>query len=72
MLTKTDYLAYLDCPTHLWAHKHGRLDENSKDAFLELLIEQGYEVEQLAKEFVSKVIAYPLVSIPINSLQICV
>jgi len=51
MITKTDYLAYLDCPAHLWALKNGRLDEQSKDAFWELLIEQGYEVEKLAKEF---------------------
>jgi len=57
MLTKTDYLAYLDCPMHLWALKHGQLDKQSKDAFLELLIEQGYEVEKLAKEFISKYIA---------------
>ena len=36
-LSKTDYLAYLDCPTHLWALKNGRRDENSKDAFLDQL-----------------------------------
>jgi hypothetical protein len=33
------------------------MDKQSKDAFLELLIEQGYEVEKLAKQYISRYIA---------------
>lgn len=49
-LTKTDFLTYLDCPLHLWAQVHGHIiSETSPMA--EGLIRQGYEVEQLAVQY---------------------
>ena len=54
VITKTDFIAYLDAPRHLWAMKHGKLDQKETDAYLEHLFEQGYQVESFAEEFIQK------------------
>jgi len=51
-ITKTDYIAYLDAPRHLWAIKHGQLDQKEIDAYIEHLFEQGYQVEELAEKYI--------------------
>lgn len=51
-LTKTDFIAYLDAPKHLWAIKNNQLDEQDINAYLEHLFEQGYDVEKHAEEYI--------------------
>ena len=47
-LSKTDFLVYLDCPLHLWAAKHERLEITAPAPFQLRLMAQGREVEALA------------------------
>ncbi len=56
MLTKSDFIVYMDAPMHLWALKH---DQYNKELSLfdQHLIKQGYEVEKLAQEYVKKYIS---------------
>jgi len=51
MLTKTDYLLYLDAPLHLWADKHGRLDQETLSRYQMHLMQQGRNIEQLARQY---------------------
>lgn len=53
-ITKTDYIAYLDAPRHLWAIKHGKFDQKEIDAYLKHLFEQGYQVEELAEKYIQE------------------
>lgn len=53
MLTKSDFLLFLDSPIHLWAKKHNKV-EREKTPFVQSIIDQGYEVEDVAKEFMIK------------------
>jgi hypothetical protein len=55
-LTKTDFIAYLDAPMHLWAIKHNKLTEQEIDVFLQHLFEQGYEVEEYAEKYIQEVL----------------
>jgi hypothetical protein len=50
MLTKSDFLAYLDAPLHLWAGNHNRI-ERSPSAYDLQFFEQGREIEKLGKEY---------------------
>jgi len=53
MLTKTDFLLYLDSPLHLWYKTHGgKFKEPS--SFELFLRTQGYEVERLAEKYLKK------------------
>jgi hypothetical protein len=52
-LTKSDLLLFLEAPRHLWADKHGFID-NTPSLFEINVMKQGYEVEALAKEFLIK------------------
>lgn len=56
MLTKSDFIVYMDAPMHLWASKH---DQYNKELSLfdQHLIIQGYEVEALARKYVEKYIS---------------
>ena len=54
-LTKSDFLSYLEAPLHLWAKKHN-LIEKSPSVFEIHIMNQGYEVEKLAKEYIHAVI----------------
>ncbi len=54
-LTKSDFLLYLEAPLHLWARKHD-LIEKPPSAFEIHIMNQGYEAEKLAKEYVDSFI----------------
>jgi len=57
VLTKSDFRLFLNAPRHLWARKHGKLDEQEIGVFLQHLFDQGYEVEQLAERYVKEYLA---------------
>jgi hypothetical protein len=52
MLTKTDFIEYLDCPMHLWARKNDSV-EIEPSLFDQHLMNQGWEIETLARDFLS-------------------
>jgi hypothetical protein len=54
LLTKTDYLLYLESPMHLWAAKHDRLDKVEPNDFDQMMMDQGRDVEALAVEFLRR------------------
>ena len=58
MLTKTDFLIYMDTPMHLWAKKNGRLEKGPSD-FDQHLMDQGMVVEEMALAFLSEMEADP-------------
>jgi hypothetical protein len=51
ILTKTDFLKYLEAPRHLWAFRNNKLDEQKEDLYQQHLLKQGYEVEELAEKY---------------------
>jgi hypothetical protein len=53
MLTKSDFLVYLDTPLHLWAG-HNQLIEKTPSPYELQLFEQGKEIEKLGKEFIQR------------------
>lgn len=55
MLTKSDFLAYLDTPLHLWAAHNNRI-EKSPSSYELHLFEQGQEIEKLGKEHLSNLL----------------
>ena len=55
MLTKSDFLLYCEAPRHLWARIHGQLN-SPVSAFDQHLIEQGYEIESLAREYLETIL----------------
>ena len=56
ILTKTDFIVFLDAPRHLWAIKNNRLTKKEIDTFLQHLFEQGYEVEELAEQYIKDIL----------------
>ncbi len=50
MLTKTDFMRYLEAPMHLWAEKHSVVEVQPSPYELHTM-EQGKEIHRLAKEF---------------------
>ena len=58
LLTKSDFLLFLEAPRHLWAEKHG-LIVVTPSPFDVNIMTQGYEVEALAKEYLEKYILKP-------------
>jgi hypothetical protein len=54
-LTKSDFLLYLDAPLHLWAKKHDSIEKSPSDFEIHIM-NQGYQVEKLAKEYIHAVI----------------
>jgi len=50
MLTKSDFLIYLEAPLHLWARKHNKIAKPPSTFDIHNM-NQGYEVEKFAKEF---------------------
>jgi hypothetical protein len=50
MITKSDFLLYLDTPLHLWAGHNGRITKSPSTYELQLF-DQGKEIEQLGKKF---------------------
>jgi len=53
LLSKTDFMTYLQSPMHLWAKKHNRFDILEPNRFKNYLIDQGKEVEMLAERFIT-------------------
>ena len=51
-ISKTDFIAYLDAPRHLWAMKHNKLTPQEISIFVQHLFNQGYEVEALAEKYI--------------------
>jgi len=50
MLTKSDYLRYLECPIHLWIHRHRSHEVGHHiDPQLQWIFEQGDRVEAYAR-----------------------
>lgn len=56
MLTKTNYLCYLEAPLHLWADQNGWLDQDAPSSLSEHLMEQGKTVELLGREFLQSLL----------------
>lgn len=57
-LTKSDFLLFLEAPRHLWANKHNLIDKTPSEFDVHIM-EQGYEVEVLAREYASKHVLKP-------------
>jgi len=51
MLSKTDFIHFLDSPMHLWAYKHDQLDAGEESPFVQHLFKEGYKAEKLAKKY---------------------
>lgn len=51
-ISKTDFIAYLGAPRHLWAMKHNKLTPQETSLFVQHLFNQGYEVEALAEKYI--------------------
>jgi len=52
MLSKTDFLFYLDAPMHLWARAHDQLEKQTPTPMERHLSQQGQQVEALAKQYI--------------------
>jgi hypothetical protein len=50
-ISKTDFMQYLDQPMHLWAIKHDQAEKSSYSEYDRFLMEQGGEVERVAKDY---------------------
>jgi hypothetical protein len=57
MLSKTDFLLFLDAPMHLWAKAHDALEKKTLTPYEQHLIQQGQQVESLARVYVEDVLA---------------
>lgn len=51
MISKSDFMLFLDAPMHLWAKAHGRLETQPLSITREYFIKQGEQIETLAKEY---------------------
>jgi hypothetical protein len=51
MLTKSDFMLFLDAPMHLWAKTHDALAEREPSLLVQHILEQGQQVEALARQF---------------------
>jgi len=56
MLSKTDFLWFLDAPMHLWAKAHDELEIKSHTLYEQHLIQQGQRVEALAQQYLEGVL----------------
>jgi len=52
-ITKSDYQIFLEAPMHLWAHKHGQIQKQPTEFDIHVM-NQGYEVEEKAKNHLSE------------------
>lgn len=55
-LTKTDFIAYLDAPRHLWAIKNKKIPQQEVNAYVQHLFEQGYDVERYAERYIQELL----------------
>ena len=51
MLSKTDFLTFLDSPMHLWASTHDQLEIQTPTPYEQHLMQQGQQVEALARQY---------------------
>ncbi len=51
LITKSEFLIFLEAPLHLWAIKHDQVPDQERDEYMEHLAEQGYEVEEWAMKY---------------------
>lgn len=56
MLSKTDFLWYLNAPMHLWARTHGQIEIEGPSLYEQHLMTQGQQVEALAQHYLEGVI----------------
>jgi len=54
MLTKSDFLLYMDAPMHLWAKVHDQQTNATPSLYDQHLMKQGYDVEKVAKTYLEK------------------
>ena len=54
MLTKSDFLRFLDAPMHLWAKAHDTLEETAPMLLDQHVREQGQQVEALARQYLEE------------------
>lgn len=55
-LSKTDFLLFLDAPMHLWAKAHGKLEEKITTPYEQHLLQQGQQIEALARVYIETVL----------------
>jgi len=51
MLSKTDFLLFLESPMHLWAKTHDQLEGSTLSQHAQFIISQGEQIESLALEY---------------------
>ncbi|MBD3362429.1 DUF2779 domain-containing protein [Candidatus Dojkabacteria bacterium] len=68
MLTKSEFLIFLDSPKHLWARKNNRTTRSSSP-FFKFLGRQGYHVEELAREFAKEHLLQKYVQKPNSNVE---
>jgi hypothetical protein len=54
-ISKSDFMLFCEAPRHLWAKKHSLL-HSELSPFAELLIRQGYSVEELAQDYLAQTV----------------
>lgn len=54
MLSKSDFLLFLESPMHLWAKAHDAIDSRPHTPYEQHLIQQGQAVETLARQYLEK------------------
>ncbi|MEA3327308.1 MAG: DUF2779 domain-containing protein [Chloroflexota bacterium] len=56
MLTKTDFMLYLNAPMHLWAAAHNQLETRPPTLYEQHLSQQGHQVESLGHTYLEDVL----------------
>lgn len=59
MISKSDFTLYLESPMHLWAKKHGQLEEAEPNRYQKYLIDQGDKIENLANSYLQQYFTLP-------------
>lgn len=54
MITKSDFLLYLEAPLHLWAKENNQLEKVVPTTYERHLMEQGNDIEELGKVFLQE------------------
>ena len=54
MLSKSDFLLFLESPMHLWAKAHDALTPKAHTPYEQHLIQQGQAIEALARQYLEK------------------
>jgi len=54
MITKSDFLLFIDAPMHLWSKSHDQQTNATPSIYEQHLMKQGYDVEKVAKVYLEK------------------